>query len=443
MTDDELTESERSTLETWTTLTPPPGFADRVLAAREVPTRRRWPIAVAALAAAAAVVTVIASTPWRGGSHAANGELVATARTTAKLGDRAVVVAEPAAALRWTIDDDGAAQIDQTSGDVFYRVDRGDSFVVHTPAGDIRVTGTCFRIEVPMTAKKQLLLSGTAGALIAAAVVVTVYEGHVVAETREGKTEVVAGARATLGRDGRTVLEPGAPPPTIVGTLAATAPDENATREQLLERSAAQRIELAKLRQRLGQLEGGRGHDNTTEEGRHWYDPSAERLREWAGECHVRADEPGFDRFQPLKSAEGNRRGLEPKELDAWNAAMTEVYQPYKALVRALYIETTGDAAGADTLSIDAMRGEIQEKSAPNEHNLVLQRIANERAGLLTPPADLSKTSPIERMFRAVIQLGDQAEAALAKRLGPERAKELRGDAWDHRSDWSGCPNER
>jgi hypothetical protein len=43
-------------------------------------------------------------------------------------------------------------------------------------------------------------------------------------------------------------------------------------------------------------------------------------------------------------------------------------------------------------------------------------------------------------MMRAYLELGDQAEEALAKRLGADRAKAIRGDAWGSRSDWSGCP---
>ena len=45
-------------------------------------------------------------------------------------------------------------------------------------------------------------------------------------------------------------------------------------------------------------------------------------------------------------------------------------------------------------------------------------------------------------MFRAYIKLGEQTEQALAKRLGPERAKAIRGDGWGSRSNWAGCPKE-
>ena len=45
----------------------------------------------------------------------------------------------------------------------------------------------------------------------------------------------------------------------------------------------------------------------------------------------------------------------------------------WKHLVRSLYIETTGDIAGADTLSSEAMRREIEDKSPPGEHNQILR----------------------------------------------------------------------
>ena len=440
--DDELTDTERRALDAWAAMTPPPGFAERVRAAREAETapaspRRRWPVrtglmAGAAAACAAAAIAYFATRP---ASQEASGSLVAEARTEARLGRRAIAVAEAEAALRWQIDRDGAATVDHTAGDVFYRVDRGGPFVVHTPAGDVRVTGTCFRIEVTPMNKKHVLVSGAAGAALAAAVVITVYEGHVVAETRSARTELAAGAQAAIGPDGRT-------------TVASRAPaeeDRDATREQLIARAGEQRAELARLRTRLAALEKQapsepRAPDNAAEEGRAWYDPSPERLAQWVAECHIRADAPSLDHYHPLSPDQKNDRGIEPAEVPAVNAALGELHQQWKQLVRALYLEATGDTTGGDTLSIDAMRRELQDKSPPNEHNLLLQRIARERAGQIAPPADLSKASPYERMMRAYLELGSQAEAAIARRLGPARAREIRGDAWSSRSDWSGCP---
>lgn len=444
--DDELNESERHALEAWTALPPPVGFADRVLAAREVAApvvgRRRWPLVAAGLAVCAAAAVAFVVT--RPASRAASGELVASARTTRSLGDRAVAVAEPSAALSWQIDDDGDAVIEQRAGDVFYRVDRGRSFVVHTPAGDVHVTGTCFRIEVePMNTSKQLVLTGVVGAAVAAGIVVTVYEGHVLADAHGTRTEISAGHRAEIGTDGRTLVA--ATDDDRPGISArATLDEKTATREELLARAITQRNELARLRTRVAELEqasGGPDAQSSAEPGRPWHDPSPERLSHWAAECHVRADDPGLDGWQPAKSLGKNPRGLEPDELPGYNAALAEVQQQWRQLVRALYLEATNDLAGAENLSIDAMRGEILQKSAPGEHPRVMQKISAERAGLAQPPVDLSKTSPYERLVRAHIELGDQTEAAIAKQLGPERAAAIRGDAWDSRNDWSGCPD--
>jgi len=443
--DDLLTDTERAALDAWTPVAPPTDFAERVMAMREsapVARRARWPFVVAGASAAAAAVILFIT--LRDPSHAASGELVdAATRTTRSLGDRAVAVAEPSATLSWRIDDDGDAVIEQREGDVFYRVDRGGPFVVHTPAGDVHVTGTCFRIEVkPMNKTQQLLLSGTIGAAVAAGVVITVYEGHVMADSRKGnRAEITAGNRATIGPDGRTIVA-SVDTPSANEAMVVLDP-RNATREQLIAQATVQQNEITKLRTRLAEVEkarGGGGHDDAAEEGRAWYDPSPELLAEWVGECHVRADEPGFDRWQPATSLGKNERGLEPGELAKVNEALGEVQAQWKALVKQLYIEATGDTAGTETLSLEAMRGEIEEKGDQADHNRVLQQVAMERAGQAQPPADLSRTSPFERMFRAYIRLGDQSEQALASRLGAERAKAIRGDGWGSRSNWSGCP---
>lgn len=443
---DELDDNERASLDAWGPLTPPAGFADRVLAARTVHKPRRWPFVAGALVvAAAATVFVMTRQP----SHAASGELVdAQQRTTKALGDRAVAVAEPSATLTWQINDDGDAVIEQRAGDVFYRVDRGGPFVVHTPAGDVHVTGTCFRIEVePMNRTKQLLLSGTVGAALASAVVITVYEGHVVADSKTGNhTQIAAGNRATLGPNGHTLLVAGlqaTPSSDAPDPIARTIDTKTATREELVARAEAQDAEIAKLRAQVVELKTGDiGHDQN-DPGRAWHDPSPETLKAWAGECHIRNDEPGLDRWQPQTTLGKNERGLEPSELAPVNDVIAQLQKDWKSLVKQLYIEATGDVQGAETLSTEAMRREIEEKGAPGEHENILQRIAQERAGMIAPPTaeQIAKSSPFERLFRSYLELGDKTEAALAKRLGPDRAAAIRGDGWGSRSDWSGCPH--
>ena len=175
------------------------------------------------------------------------------------------------------------------------------------------------------------------------------------------------------------------------------------------------------------------------EPGRVWHDPSPEKLAEWVATCHVRVDEPALDRFTPLTRPDGER-GITADELGDYNTALTEVQTRWKELTRSLYIELTGDTVGADSLSNEAMRREIEDKSPRGESNVIFQRISRERAGLAAPPADPSKTSPLERLTRAWTQLGDQSEAALARRLGADRAHAIRGEGWGARYETGGCP---
>jgi hypothetical protein len=389
-------------------------------------------IVIAGAAAAAAVLAL------RSPHRAASGTVIAAQRTTTALGARGIAVAEPATELAWRVADSGATDITQRTGNVFYRVERGGSFVVHTPAGDVRVTGTCFRVEVQaMTPNQKLLIAGLSGAAIASTVLVTVYEGHVIAETRSARTELAAGSQATLR---------GSDPSIVAGaTLATPTDDTHATRDQLLARTQLQQAELSQLRARVVQLEktaaspDGEAKD-VPEPGRVWHDPSPDKLAEWVATCHVRTDEPALDRFTPLTEPDRDR-GITASEIGDYNAALTEVQKRWKDLTRSLYVETTGDTVGADALSNEAMRRELEDKSPRGEINLILQRISQERAGLVAPPADPSKTSTLERLMRAYVQLGDQSEAALAKRLGPQRAHAIRGEGWDGRMEQGRCPD--
>jgi hypothetical protein len=427
---DELDDNERRALDAWATLTPPPGFAERVLDARQ-PVRSRRTLIVGGVVACAAVAAALlfVALPHR----AASGTVTATERQSTRLGDRGVAVAESGAELVWRIDGSGTADIDQRAGNVFYRVEHGEPFVVHTPAGDVRVTGTCFRVEIePMNSTRKMLLSGAAGAALASAVIVTVYEGHVLAETKTSKVDVAAGARARLDNGGAALL----------GSALASA-----SRDELVARTVAQQSEISTLREQLAKLEGGdKSHDSDDPADKAdfnpWkHHPTDEQLLRWAERCQVRYDHPEVNHFQPVKGGDSiDNATIQASEADPYNTAMSELQKGWQQLVRSLYVETTNDAVGADSLSTSAMENEIEAKSPPGEAAAIRQKIARERAGLQSPPSDLSKTSPLERYLRAKYALGDQAEAALAKRLGPDRAREIRGDGWGHRGDSGGCP---
>ena len=89
------------------------------------------------------------------------------------------------------------------------------------------------------------------------------------------------------------------------------------------------------------------------------------------------------------------------------------------------------------------MRHEINDKAAPGAAQAVMQRVAQERAGLATPSADTLHEPPVEQLIRAQLGLGDATQAAIEKRLGPDRAAAIRGDGWSRRFEAAGCPDPK
>jgi hypothetical protein len=407
----------------------------------------RLGVAAAVVASAcglALVVAIVRGSPDLGGPS--TGAVTTTERRTLAIGKRGVAVAEAGAALAWSVHG-GRARVDQGSGDVFYRIDHGGPFVVATPLGEVRVTGTCFRIEVIMKPSKQSLIGGGIGAAVAAAVVVTVYEGGVVvADSSRGDKSVAAGERATLSADG-TAVAGGATDDAIA------APDSSVTRDQLLARDELQRRRIAALSSRVGELEraladGGKVAIGGGEMGKDpWLDPSKEQLAEYAKQCKVRFDMPPVMESEPFQVTpeQAEEIGAQPGELASINQVLADLHAKWLERIRPIYVELTGNAQHADDLSADAMAREIEDKSPRGDAQAIRTRIAQERAGLVAPPADWSKASPLERYLRYLAGLGDETEQMLAAKIGPDRAHALRAaeDGWPMKMQMSGCDDDK
>ena len=187
---------------------PKGGFAERVVAAAIAEKRaaeargsrkKAFRVGVVVLALAGAAAGALAAFGPRG--EVAHGEITAEARTEQWLGSRARAVLEPGARVAWS-----GGEIVQARGDVFYRVERGGPFRVHTPAGDVEVKGTCFRVSVrpgrdaeglDMTRRDWAV--GGIGVVVGAAAFVGVYEGKVAVSRAGGPpVSVAAGESATL-----------------------------------------------------------------------------------------------------------------------------------------------------------------------------------------------------------------------------------------------------
>ncbi len=459
MTDEELDEA----LASYEALEPPADFADRVVSAAPADepaptapprTRRRWLAWVAAGALAAAAATVAL---WP--APVEEGALDADARTSVALAGRGVAVAEAGASLRWRVEG-ASAEIEQSAGDVFYRAEPSERFRVQTPAGEVRVRGTCFRVEVlDMNVSPQLFVGAAAGAALAGAVLVTVYEGEVAVGNAHGELVLGPGERATLdparaprpadddaeARDEAERAGRDAPGGPAVDEDALAAMDEDALRGRVRALSARDR-ERAQEIERLRGLLGDADLQADASEAR-FFPASPAELRQWAEACQLRVDMPPVMGMEAGRvGAHAETLGLSPEEVEVIQAAIDEAHASMAEDLRALYVEATGDARGAAHLSPQALFAELRDKAPRDEGpGLIMNRIARERAGLAPPPGPELEQSPTERAIRRYASAGDDFQARLAQALGPERAHALRaadgGWPWSH-SIFSGCPDE-
>jgi hypothetical protein len=378
-----------------------------------------------------------------------SGRLAASRRTTVAIGDRAVVVAEDGTRLSWEGQAGGGLVVEQESGNVFFRVDRaGVPFVVRTPAGSVRVKGTCFRTEViEMKASRAGMAGAGAGAAVTALVLVTVYEGKVLTASPGGEQqEVAAGevARIAPGRAPEILGEErrSTSGNTAAGTDSAIAPS---TARGLVKQNLRLQAEKAKLQAELevlqAQLSSTKGKSRRSK----MLNLTKEDLQEMARRCELRWDRPGLGSTPPTASSKAARAlGLSKEE----RATIDEVYKRYHRrmsdAIRKIYIEATGNAKVADSLSPSAMESEIVDKSTLAERKHVFQKLARERAGLQAP-ANPSAGLPVERLYRLLTSAGDRVERDLAAVLGADLARRYRehNDGFGSRSRSSyGCPGQ-
>ncbi|HJL18827.1 MAG TPA: FecR domain-containing protein [Sandaracinaceae bacterium LLY-WYZ-13_1] len=455
MTEDELDQI----LETYEVPEPPAGFADRVMAAAHPRPARRWSATSWGVLAAAAVLALALALVGLWPTRPVTGALHARRRTEVTLGARGVAVAENGARLRWTVDGT-RAEIEQSEGDVFYRVSPGQPFVVRTPEGDVRVRGTCFRVEVlEMNVSPQLFAGAAAGALVAGAVVVSVYEGEVAVQNEHGEVSVEAGERSVI-EPSRAPSEPSDAPASLArrprDPQTEAARDETPATRGIDEMDApALRARLrsvaARSRERAHEVERLRGLLDDAEladPGRSRFFPASPAdLRRWADACQLRLDQPPVMGIEPGRVGEhAETLELDPAEARAVQDAIERAHSSLTEDLRALYVEATGDVDGAAALSPRAMLAEIRDKAGTAEqHRNVMHRIARERAGLERPPPADAELSPSERAVRRYARVGDEFQERLARALGPERARELRArdEGWPWaRSIFAGCDDD-
>lgn len=419
---------------------------------------RRWQ-RPAALAAAAAIALGIGAMAT--GGHAQSGRRTMDARESIEIGDHAKAVAEAGSAIAWDIDDDGDVRVRQSAGAVFYRVDRGDAFVVETPAGHVSVAGTCFTVEVlPLSSKLKHLGSAGAGAIVTAGVFLSVQEGQVVLANDRGSIELAAGESAHAWGDRAPQLDDDAGEASGGAIAQSTAPNASPY-ASLVRENAEQRRALRALEEELdaAQASAGRGEASVDEQGgpearraaakdcaeqgscaaHLWTDPSHDDLVELARCGRLLFDTPEFvfsDHTLP-DGAMIEAAGLSEGDAARFSATASGLRDDVARRLRGLVAELELPPELVDRLSLPQLYAVLDAVVDEGLRADVRRRVAAERAGLATAPTEQSAG---ERVLRLQFELGAEFESRLAAEFGAEAAHELRGanQGWPNKTSLGG-----
>jgi hypothetical protein len=147
------------------------------------------------------------------------GDVIAAEPRVVSIGERAVAELSSGAHVRWSGD-----EVQQSRGEVTYRVEPGAPFEVQTPYGSVAVLGTVFRVVVADVdpnggepVKKRWAIAG--GATLGALLLVSVERGSVRLSAGEHDLEVGAGQTGSVGPDGVPRRE------TTAANTSTAAPD--------------------------------------------------------------------------------------------------------------------------------------------------------------------------------------------------------------------------
>jgi hypothetical protein len=436
----------------WEAQEPPSDFADRVMDrfAREesgdakhasvAPPRRMRLTRVfggAGLALAASVALVFA---WHGGFAPSRGEAIAADRREVQMGDRAALVLEPGARVSWTGD-----EVTQPAGDVFYRVERGGAFRVHTPAGDVQVLGTCFRVRVEGTeddVNGRDVKAGAIGAALSAAALVSVYEGKVAVSRANAHVTLTAGESARAdstgihvhehagegaeGAEGAEGKSDGASGEDLLAAANANLADSVREYKQRLEAIEAQKKgvekQLADAQQKLATAE----NDGQAPITKNDYDLNQDDWKQLAAKGEVRSQTPctSPDSWD-YKPDQLTKMGLAPQDAQPIHDALQHSIDRTWATVKPMCAQALkGNADLADVLGVDTCETLIFHSAKANKEDPdeAIRQVAEIRAGIL-PMSKLDSLGTLGKMLYATSGESKAIEADLGRAIGPDDAR--------------------
>jgi ferric-dicitrate binding protein FerR (iron transport regulator) len=422
----------------WGAQEPPRDFAEKVVdeAMREkrASSKGRGARIGAGLLLVASMAAAVAMTVHLKDAHA-RGDVKATAREEVRVGGRAIAVLEPGAHVSWN--DDAIAQ---SEGDVFWRVEPGARFVVHTPAADVTVKGTCFRVQLDGdegAMNGRDVRSGAIGAVLAATAFVGVYEGKVAVSHAGQSVDITAGQQAKAGPDGVSRVGGGGGEGEAAAAAAGTASEGE---QALTAANANLASDVQRYRRKLEALEdekkklekeldtaqaklGDAGPQKSE------YDLGPEDWKELAKEGELRTRVPcngpqGDFSYSPKTL---DKLGLAAQDgpvlqqaLQASNARTWGVIQP-------LCSQALG---GIDVTKIGQTPclNIIMDMASAKSHQAYdadMRQVTEIMAGMRPPPAPGAQVDPLVAAELAMASESQNLVNDLAKSLGPEEAKHV------------------
>ena len=432
----------------WPAQEPPADFAERVVAAARDKTESASPSALTVRGRftrrAAAGVLLVGSMAAGVAfavhlqSRGAAGDVTADARREVRVGTRAIAVLEAGAHVKWHGDD-----IEQTGGDVFWRVEPGARFTVHTAAADVTVKGTCFRVrlndgEGDMTRRDAMV--GAVGAVVGAAAFVGVYEGKVAVSHAGQSVDVAAGQSAQA--DGRGVHVTGLSPSAqgAAAEVASAEPDPllaaNAnladTVQEYRRRLEAIDADKKKLEKKLAEAEallGDAGAQKAFEVSANKFDLSKDDWKELAKEgklpMRVPCWQPKDGHLYAPDSLE--KLGLAPQDGPIVQAALkhsdARTWSVIKPLCAKALSGANVDGIGEDGCTRSSRPSRTRTAASPATRSC--DRLPRIEAGLRPMPGPNDDVPPLERALLALASESKTLESDLAQQLGPDAAKSI------------------
>jgi hypothetical protein len=427
----------------WKPEEPPAGFVDRVMdrvaaPATNVRPIRKWPFAAAGVGlAAAAAMILVAHAP-------SEGEAIAKDRVEVAIGRRALAVLEPGASVKWKGDD-----VVQMRGDTFYRVEPGARFVVHTPAGDVEVKGTCFTVRVrtleegKQDMKASQWKAAAAGAAVTALAFVVVHEGKVAVSHAGERVELTSGEAAKAGPDGLTKGPGGAEGERAFASQAAAfaANEDPAAKanQNLVHQIGEYRTRLEAVTSQKSELEAKLKKSEEAYAAAHEgkpapkseYEPTPEEWKELAKDGTIKYRIPCIGK--PGRTFEPNRQqldalGLAPHDAAPIKNAYAQIGQEVWSVIKPLCSQAIGSAEAAERVGPDTcihLILDVEADKDPTATDVARKLVGEMRAGARPMPGPNEPMHPVTRLFLATTGAAKTFESKLAESFGPEEARRL------------------